>query len=176
MRHRACLALALALSSACASNGAPAGGSPFEVAVRCHRNPDCVVSGRRLPLRIAITNRSGRDAYLTVDYMRETGPYTTITDTGSGTGRYGHTALGSDALLSRYQRLAPGESAIVPYILYDDEIGARPGESPCAALKVEFDFRARWGWELERGYSFEDKAILTIPGSGRPGCGNKATN
>ena len=150
------------------------GRSPFEIAVRCHRNPECAASGRRLPLRITITNRSGRDAYLTVDSMRETGPYTTITDTGNGSSRYGHTGLPSDVLLSRYRRLAPGESVILPYILYNDEIGANPDASPCAALRVDFDFRARWGWELDRGYSFDDKAVLVIPGRGRPGCGNVA--
>lgn len=102
--------------------------------------------------------------------MRATGPYSTLTDTGTGEAFFGHTSLASDELLSRYQRLGPSESATVSYLLGSDQLRVNRRASKCAPLRIDVDFHARWGWEQNRGYRLDDKGVLVIPGSRRPGC------
>ena len=113
MRHRGCLTLLLFTVCTAGRAETPAKpsipGSPFVLNVHCPRNPQCIQSNEQLRLVISVTNRSDRDAYLTVDYMRATGPYSTITETGTEEALFGHTSLALDELLSRYQRLGPSE-------------------------------------------------------------------
>jgi len=174
MRHRGCLTLLLCAACTAGRADTPAKpsipGSPFVLTVHCPRNPQCVQSNKELQLIITVTNRSDRDAYLTVDYMRATGPYSTITDTGTEDALYGHTSLASDELLSRYHRLGPSESATVSYMLGDDQLRVNRRASKCAPLRIDVDFHARWGWEQNRSYRLDDKGVLVIPGSSRPGC------
>jgi len=174
MRHRGCLTLLLFTVCTAGTADTPAKpsipGSPFVLTMHCPRNPQCIESNKQLRLIILVTNRSDRDAYLTVDYMRATGPYSTITDTGTGEALFGHTSLASDELLSRYQRLGPSESATISYLLGDDQLRINRRASKCAPLRIDVDFHARWGWEQDRGYPLDDKGVLVIPGSSRPGC------
>jgi len=166
---RYCSSIVLALWMTCTSSSASRDERSLIITAECYKNPSCIISGRRLPITLTVTNQSRENLFITIDYMRATGPYTTITDNDTGEVHYGHTSLGIDQLLAEYTMLSPGSSTKINYIIYDHEITEDPVKRQCASVTAEFDFYARWGTEEKKGLAFDNKASLVIRGARREG-------
>jgi len=165
MLYRSTIIASLLLT--CSGTSAAPDTPSFVVTAKCSGERSCVINGRRLPIELTITNQSEENLFLTLEYMRKTGPYTKFTNNDTGNYQYGHIALGDERLLSNYTLLAPKSSTTINYFVYDHQISEDPVEMGCASVTAEFDFYARWGPEYDKNREFNSKANLIIRGRER---------
>ena len=111
MRHYCSLILLILFASATQAQAIPA--SPLAIEVTCKPNPQCVYSGKRFLIKVAVVNQSDRDVLFTAKYLRDSGPYLILRDRKTKKEEHWHASLADINLLGDFELIRPGGSVFI---------------------------------------------------------------
>lgn len=165
MRYSRCISILGMATSLCLALGdamAGATSSPLRMTVECKSNPDCRYTGKGIPVLLKVANVSQENIFLTAAYMQKAGPYITVRDRRTNRLWYGDHRLGTEELLSNYLSLGPGETTVLTYTLYREDVGIFAKGDDAVDVTVEFEYSGYWFGTDRQLKSFDEKATVTV--------------